>query len=208
MKHLKKKLAALGIGLAVAASSAVSMTASAVWPTQVNWPGYNDPSLNKEFYLPYTGSFYASTYMVEVRDLKWDEYDVEIFSAANDVYSDPAGIEFEFRPRVGKDAVWSSKGVTSSNFPSVYYEFQLFDRNDVSIGFGDVRDIEAGVSYYARMSLEKNPSFSGATGTQLDYTFEAEYGRKIWPTEEYDPNYYTVYNNGENNVKLGQKYYW
>ncbi len=197
MKNIKKKIAALSLGLATMASSVMSINASAIWPTNVDWPG---------FYTPYTGKFYASTTAVKVSDFSWSSAQTDSFASTTLRY----GLEFEFRPNgVTKDDVWSEHLSEATNMPTAFFEFQASDPDDIAIGCGQLSAVWAGNVYYASMSLRKNPSFNQ---TNLAYTFESEYGRWVpivsSVLQDFDPINYAVYLDSYNNVNFGRTYSW
>lgn len=157
MKNLKKKLAALGVGLAVMASSATAISASA-W-TKVEWPG---------FYTPKVGNFTASVSRVQVTNMRWTSDQTTAFNPPLQPTpnTEQNGVEFEFRPKQveGADGVkrytphdiWSNKTSETSNLPMAYFEFQPYDDDDIAICCGDLKFIEAEKTYYGTMGLEKS----------------------------------------------------
>jgi len=201
MKNPKKKLAVIIASLALTASSAVPMSASAA--TYVDW--------SVASFKPYTGKFYADGGQVKVQDLKWASNQTKAFNNIESPLPIPGlkyGIEFEFRPSVNTNSVWHGITGKSSNLPDVYYEFQPGDGDDVSIGCGNLKKIVAEQSYYATMTLGKRPSFNNP---QLPYTFEVESGWGVSSNIDYKPAEYTVFKRGDylhNNVQFGQTYSW
>ncbi len=199
MKNPKKKLAAIIAGLALMASSAVPMGASAA--TYVDW--------SVATFRPYVGKFYADGGQVKVKDLKWASNQTTAFNnIANPVSGLKYGIEFEFRPSKNTNYVWHGITGKNSNLPDVYYEFQPGDGDDVSIGCGNLKKIVAEQSYYATMTLGERPILDNPL---LLYTFEIETGWGISSNIDYKPVEYTVYpRNGylHNNVQFGQYYNW
>jgi len=170
MRKLKKRLAALGIGMTVLATSAMSMSASAV--NYTSW--WN-------FYTPRVGEFSASTTLLSVTDIRWT---VDQQSALCLVLGDSApkaSVEFEFRPidpskenpHVNPHTIWEkANGNPISNLPDVHFEFQRGDPDDVSIACNNFYSCIPGVTYYAYQSMTPLP---GAP-TNHQYIFECEVG--------------------------------
>ena len=206
MKNLKKRLVALGLGLATMASSVMSVSASAYPWEPVDWPGA---------YTPSTGRFFANSSLVRVTDLYWPASDI------NNASGVPLkqGIEFEFRPQEnvqqrpnGFHDIWKSNTSNTSNLPDAYFEFQPVDddTDDVAICCGNTNYLVTHISYYGYMNLEKQPSFNSSTA--LPYTFESELGRYIPLVsdikDDYVPLKGATYLDGGNNVVFGTEYSW
>jgi len=166
MRKLKKRLAALGIGMTVLAASVMSMSASAV--NYTSW--WN-------FYTPRVGEFSASTTLLSVTDIRWT---IDQQSGLCLVLGDSApkaSVEFEFRPVSPMDDphdIWEKKGsdYPISNLPDAYCEFQWWDHNDVTLGCGRFYSCLPGTTYYAYQSMVP---LSGAP-TNEQYIFECEVG--------------------------------
>lgn len=193
MKNLKKKLVALGLGLATMASSAMSVSASAL--EYDYWSAY---------YVPYTGSFYADSTVVRVSGLKWTSSQME---AVGEAYPDVIcpSIEFEIRPATpttNTKNIWGSKnGALSSNIPSAGFEFQLLDFNDVSFVIPNINNCEPEQSYYATQKL--NPREGGYT--DVTYDFECELGRYYFVVGESYPLRCATY---PKTASFGRWYSW
>lgn len=169
MRKLKKRLAALGVGLAVMATSVMSMGASAESVSDdkwTEWPAY---------FVPYKGEFYADTTVVCVRNIKWSHTQKTAIADRNpNVWT---SMEFEFRPQTPtKDPhnIWSgTNGAMLTNIPGGSFEFQLWDRNDVTVVFPNLSNCVPETSYYATQAM--TPQTNGATN--VSYIFECELGR-------------------------------
>lgn len=192
MKKLKKKVAALGVGLSLMVSAVASMSASAA--TYVNW---------RPSYAPTSGTFYASKTAVIVQDLVWTSSQVTEFGK----YILRRTEEFEFRPYDPARSVWNGSTTTNSNLPRVYYEDD--DPDDVTIGCGDVSQLRSGTAYYATMGLR---TAAGFTDNAHPYTFEAELCEYIPLASEIKDDYlpleYSRYRDKLNNVTFGNDYNW
>lgn len=203
MRNLKKKLAALVLGLATMASSVMSMSASAL--TYDDW-------VDGE-YKPLTGRFYADNSQVSVANLTWYGPD---FGTTLTKYPDDEywwhSIEFEFRPQLNtngvetKNDIWGETTTVSSTFPYAYriFENQSTDPDDVSVGCKRISALNAGQAYSARMYMNTDP---GAPTTH-NYTFEVELG--IMPANGNDslPLRCVRYGDSVNNVSFGNVYTW
>lgn len=200
MRKLKKRLAALGVGLAVMATSVASLSASA-W-SKVDWPG---------FYTPAGGSFTASESRVQVTNMRWTSDQTTAFNPPLQPTpnTEQNGIEFEFRPCQNPHTVWAEKTSETSNFPLAYFEFQPSDDDDIAVCCGDLKYVVAGTTYYGTMGLKKQPSF---TNSNLAYTFESEYG--TWAgiasaiMQDYVPIFGAWYKDAQNNATFGHYYGW
>ncbi len=188
MKNTKKKLITLVTGLAVLASSATPMGASAA--TNVTWSDAE--------YIPYTGKFYADSTRALVKDMRWSASQVDGFKDFTGLYC----VEFEFRPVNSPYNIWTGITSKSSNLPDVYYEF---DVDDVTFRCGNIKKIVAETRYNATMMLGKQ---SGFNDSLHPYTFEAEYGIGISTGLDYQPLRYATYGDWTNNVQFGQTYSW
>lgn len=173
MKNFKKKIVALGAGLSVMVSTVMSMGASAATPDA--WPA---------FYVPYSGTCYASAGSVRVNDLKWSASQLEQIKQQqliNPGFYIPVSMELEFRTvnsagvAVDTHDIWKSKdGALLTNMPNASFEFQWYDPDGVTfviptIGAG----IFADQSYYANQTMTPTTSSSGSN---MYYIFECELG--------------------------------
>ncbi len=189
MKNTKKKLITLVTGLAMLASSAIPMGASAA-DKSIAW--------SDAAYKPYTGKFYADSTRALVKDLEWNADQVADFQTVGSL----CGIEFEFRPVNSPLNIWTNITSKSSNLPDAYYKF---DEDDVAFRCGDVRKIVAGTGYHATMMLGKQ---SGFNDSLHPYTFAVEYGGGIFTDRDYLPLSYATYGDRTNNVQFGRTYSW
>lgn len=198
MKSLKKKLAALGVGLAVMASSVVSMSASA-WSYE-NW---------RAWFAPYTGTAYAFGTSVQVMNMQWNSTQIANFMGLLPTsFGALYGLEFEFSPDVeDKSLIWDSKRSHSSNLPQAYSECQWYDPDDVTIGTRDIKCLTAETSYYGYLYLNQ-----GTTPTSgRKYRFSVEFGEGFPPFNliDYLPIYETYYeNSAQPNVNFGSRCHW
>lgn len=202
MKRIKKKANALGVSLAVLASSIVPVSAPA-WEA-VNWLGT---------YTPSTGTFFANSGIVRITNLCWTDTDI-----GNAYGILKRGIEFEFRPKIderqrpdGFHDIWKSNTSNTTNLPDAYFEFQPpeKDTDDVAICCGNIEFLVSGITYYGYMNLQKQPYF---TPCKLPYTFESELGEYIpvasWIRDDYNPLKSATYLNGTDNVFFETEYNW
>jgi len=193
MKSLKKKIVALGLGLATMASSVMSMSASAAAEYK-NW---------RPNYAPISGTFYASKSAVIVQDLCWDASQVSDLSDFRLRHTE----EFEFRPSKPAEEVWNGSTTTNSNLPRAYFEDD--DPDDVTIGCGDVSQLRSGTAYYGTMGLNTAPGF---TNNKLTYNFEAELCEYIPGASEFLNDYlpleYSRFRDWDNEATFGEDYSW
>lgn len=188
MRKLKKRLAALGVSLAVMATSMMSLGASA-------YTYYDD--WGPRYFTPQSGEFYALDSGVCVRKLYWSEASIRRIQQeqmAQDYIPQYYTSEFEFRPKdYHPYQIWSSFKSFSSNMPSAYKEceFELWG-NDVTIGCKRTAQSIAGKEYYGYLNFNElsNPPFYPL------YTFESEYGLNPTNSEDSIPQYSEVYNLG------------
>lgn len=205
MRKLKKRLASFGVGLTMLVASVMPPSASAV--STIPWPGA---------FTPQNGSFFATSTVVSVRDLRWSLSQVLTFNPPLNPTQEINGLEFEFRPQPDKIArpngthdIWARATDQVSNLPVFYCEFQPDDYDDVAVCCGDLRVLSSSTTYYGHMFMEKKPSFTIA---HLPYTFESEYGTWVGiPSiieQDYLPVLCATYLNGEYNVTFGGVYSW
>lgn len=143
MKSLKKKFVAFGLALTAMASLSVSAFASTAGTRNFPDPGIDDGRDWGMYYVPYSGGCYAGDGFASVQSLKWDSTQLQAISAR---YPDmTVSYEFEFRPvdsngaAIDPHTIWSKRsGAISSNFPNASFEFQLTDKDDVTIVFPDI----------------------------------------------------------------------
>lgn len=195
MKSLKKRLVTLGIGLAVMATSAMSLTASAL--EYDDWPAY---------YTPYSGKFYAGTTSIQVDNLKWSASQLD--TIRDNLGHGLMGVEFEFRPKendgvtsLNPKTIWTGKsgnGMEISNMPLSYAEF---DKDDVSIGCGYVSNCNDSTVYYGVLYL--NPAENAPANPR--YILECELGIGLHGVD-YWPLRCCEYRNTV--TRLGSNYSW
>lgn len=182
MSKLKKRLAALGVGLAVMATSVASLGTSAA--DIDSWPAY---------YTPYTGSFLAGPESVRVSGVKWTSSQLTQMAESFHLPACPVSMEFEFRPyspnnlseHVNPHTIWGGKRYCTSNLPSVYYEFQSGDPDDVAICTADVTACQPNASYYGTMEM-----YLKDKATCYPYIFETELGYYVGAVDESMPTRY------------------
>lgn len=192
MRKIKKKLAAIAMGLAFMATLATSLTASA-------YTYYGD--WGPRYFTPQSGSFYASEYGVRVTDMYWSYASIRrIQQEQMQVEYIPAKYtaEFEFRPKTSggetlrPNQIWSSYKSFSSNMPFAYSEYELgyIFANDVTIGCGCIAQSTAGKAYYGYLNLNK--AASPPSGSY--YEFNSEYGLLPGTASDPTPYYDEFYN--------------
>lgn len=181
MKNFKKKIVALGLGLSVMVSSMMSMGASAA--TGYSW--------GPQYFTPDTGSFWANSRLVEVWNLKWNYQDLVALSNKQAEEGLDLTVEYEFRPEADSHSIWASVRSFTSNLPSAFYELQVFDHDDISIGSRKVTNCSTITTYYG--DLGTNPADSASVVTR-NYMFESELGK--WMLVDSLPLAYERYKNG------------
>lgn len=204
MKSLKKKIVALGVALAAMALMAVSAFASTAGTRNFPDPGIDDGRDWGMYYVPYSGGCFANEGYASVQSLKWDSTQLQAISARYPNMT--VSYELEFRPvdsngaAIDPHTIWASKsGAIRSNFPDAKFEFQLTDKDDVSIVFPNISNAVGGTAYYASQELVHK------TGgpTNVSYDFEAELGQNLaidsWPLR------YTKY---PETLSFGHWYFW
>lgn len=197
MRKLKKRLAALGVGLAVMATSMMSMGASA-WSYE-NW---------RARFAPYTGTAYAFGANVQLMNMQWNSTQIANFMGLLPTsYGALYGLEFEFTPDIDKNLIWDSKRSHSSNLPQVYSECQWYDHDDVTIGTRDAKALVAENSYYGYLYL--NQGTTSTTGRKYRFSIELGEGFPPFNLIDYLPLYETYYeNNAEPSVNFGSRCHW
>lgn len=166
MKNLRKKIVALGLGLAAMASSVMSLSASALEYDPV-WQSY---------YVPYRGDFYADSSVVRVQNLKWTASQMEDIKDRNPLVPSPS-IELEFRPASPVNdphEIWAGKSTLSTNIPNGKFEFQADDYDDVTVVIPNIKSCTPEQGYYATQTMI--PKSGGYTN--VTYNFACELGSR------------------------------